>query len=1774
MELPVVTQVVAGGYQDKKTGLEKVVVFASTDNKAIRALSEELSVDKAEAVKHALDKVREKINDVFGFSPDFLVSLKPGEIKKTTSGKLQRNQMIADYQNNVYAQTTFTSDQLIALSIVDDKIAPSPEPVTEVLNQFELQGKIEEVLKQGWSEVLKIPVSRIGLNDSFFHLGGNSIKAVEMIALAEEYTGCMIPQDIIANYQTISEIAGYIVSNSNKFGSRLSSIVSQSDETEHVKEIKPEEYQHTDNDIAIIGMACRFPGGYNLRRFWEVLTEGKNCISEIPSDRWNVDEFFDATGQEENKSYSKWGGFLEDIRHFDADFFKIKEEEARQMDPQQRLFLEIAWLAMENAGYIEPKDQQVGVFVGAGFNGYMENFINRMDVVDLHESTMTGNLTNMIAARVAHTYNLTGPALTIDTGCSSAMVALHLANKSILSGECDMALVGGIQLSLSSAPYVMFSKAGALSHGKLCNAFDQSSDGFIPGEGAGAIVVKSLKKAREDGDRIFSVIKGSAVNNDGRSLGIMAPSPQGQLAVIKQAYKNANVDPSTISYMEAHGTGSEISDLIELRSLSTAFNEAQAEKQQCAIGTVKNNIGHLLAASGIAALIKTSLSLYHKKLIPTINFKKAKSAIKFKETPFFVNKILKDWDTAHDKRRAAIHSFGFGGTNCHMILEESEQEVSKKCEHSDIYQIVTVSAHQKEALSKSIQDLQVFLANHQEPGLIDVCYSLNAKKAHFNEYRAAFITNSIPHLRLLLSEFQLDKTQGELERKKILSNHQVLANQTRKNPVFTFTGELCVYPGMGKMPYLLDEDFRNALEDCQQNLPEDYNESLIDLLVTYPREKKPLEDVINHQIAAFVFGYAMSQVWIKKGIEPGALLGFGVGDYIAACISQALTLNDALKLVYLRSQLMDVSKNMLVTLQVGCSLERFKIIIEDIDQQPKIFALNNGNSISITCKREGCDSVIELMRKNDISIRYLDISYSFDASKKNEFEIFSSGLNEIRYGSPVVPWISSYMGNFVHSQDHNKEYWLEHLTSLNSFDHGVQYIIDKDFKRFLEVGGSNHLTQYCSQVLDNDYWVESSFPEYTKNTDFVQQYEQSDADTTNVVSIKSSTDSHQFNENQAHFIMTVGKLYADGLNFKWDSCYYINKIETFDDAQLQENTNKYVDVSKGKLINIPTYPFQRKEAWVKQKNSQLNNLEHPYQSIMKQTGLGRYTITPDKNNPIFSRFNISSSLMPGIGQCELIAHSYRLAYGKQANVIHDLIFQKNWLDSEQVDIVFQQDNKKFYITPVGEVGAQFYCSGTIDSKAFKNRVVKDLGAIKERLGQRFSKAHIYDYFTAAGIDYGAFYRNIEDIFSSTAEVLSEIKISNEHRLLTSCSLNPGILDSAIQSFIGCHLANHSTQSCVFSPMKIDSMRVYEPLNDDVYYAHINRLMDIPDELIHCNIDICDNAGNVVVEIQNFTAQRIFLLEKDIENSSEKIPGLGLKQFLIYCIARILQIEDDEVDFNASFMEMDADSVSAVKLVKMLEEGIGVELYPTLLFEYSTVDSLYHYLTTVVDENITVDVSHVGRILNKESFSEQPASEEKESSDSDFVANDEQSLPDSKTVLSTASPGKSQQATTVKDESLTHQLLEQIVSLQKNIEVQREEHNKMFDKQLESIKMLISSADGHAPAPVVPVEQSPIDEKQSDDMVMQPVRIDNVIDMQEYIIALCAEKMKKSTSEIDIQKSFLEMGTDSIIALNIAKEIEKQLETELYPTILFEYPNIKELSDYLYSQYQHAKTELA
>ncbi|EJQ38405.1 hypothetical protein IEE_05046, partial [Bacillus cereus BAG5X1-1] len=506
--------------------------------------------------------------------------------------------------------------------------------------------------------------------------------------------------------------------------------------------------------IAIVGMSGRYPGANNLDQYWDNLVNAKNSIQEIPKSRWDVNKYYDKCSSKTGKIYCKSMGLLDDIDYFDPLFFNISPSEAETMDPQHRLFLQESYKAFEDAGYTSRSlnNKKCGVYLGIMTNEYGMMLYQNQDI----ETNTTGNSFAIAAARIAYFLNLKGPAIPIDTACSSSLVAAHLACQALINKEIDMALVGGVTLYLTPEAYIGMCGAGMLSPDGQCKTFDNSADGFVPGEGVGALVLKRLKDAEADNDFIYGVITGSGINQDGKTNGITAPSVNSQMELEREVYDKYKIHPETISYVEMHGTGTKLGDPIELEALSNIFKEKTDKKNYCAIGSVKSNIGHTSAAAGVASIQKVLLGMKHKKLVPTLNYKKANEHFDFGNSPFYVNTEVKNWEAnVGMPRRASVSSFGFSGTNSHLVIEEYHPRTDTTrnmilCETKPL--LFVLSAKSEEQLRVYAKSMKRWIESVKNINLMDVTYTLQVGRDEM-DYRLAFLVDSKESLIKRLEDF-------------------------------------------------------------------------------------------------------------------------------------------------------------------------------------------------------------------------------------------------------------------------------------------------------------------------------------------------------------------------------------------------------------------------------------------------------------------------------------------------------------------------------------------------------------------------------------------------------------------------------------------------------------------------------------------------------------------------------------------------------------------------------------------------------------------------------------------------------------------------------------------------------------------------------------------------------------------------------------------------------------------------------------------------------------
>ncbi|QSJ17771.1 polyketide synthase dehydratase domain-containing protein [Nostoc sp. UHCC 0702] len=681
--------------------------------------------------------------------------------------------------------------------------------------------------------------------------------------------------------------------------------------------------------IAIIGIGCRFPGAENAESFWQLLSNKIDAVSELSSRPFDLHMLdYHPIVPTTGKTKRLWGGFLPKVEYFDPGFFQISPIEAERIDPQQRLFLEVAWESLENAGIVpssELSGSKTGVFVGV-YN-YDYGLVLSREYSQINAYNAIGNNLSIIANRLSYFLNLRGPSLVIDTACSSSLVALHYACQSLLTGESNLCLAAGVNLILSPERTISLSHAQMMAADGRCKTFDAAADGYVQGEGCGVVVLKRLADAIRDGDNIQAIIRGSAVNQNGLSNGLVAPNGPSQQAVIRQALANAGVEPAQISYVETQGTGTAMGDSIEVNALKAVLMEGREANQPCWIGSVKTNIGHLEGAAGIAGLIKVVLSLQQSQIPPHLHLKKLNPYIKIQNTPIQIPTELQQWPATEQPRLAGVSAFSFGGTNAHVVLEEAPVKVkSQKSTVNDkelperSYHLLTLSAKTETALQALINRYQHHLETHPNQAIADICFTANRGRSHF-DHRLAIVVDSKEQLIKQLNAFVDGKETSELITAQVMSKR-------RPKIAFLFTAQGFEYVNIGRQLYDTQPIFRNALKQCDRILGLYLEHSLLEIL--YPSQagndvSSVLEQTAYIQPALFALEYALYQLWKSWNIEPDVLMGHNVGEYVAACIAGVFSLEDALKLIAQRSAYPSMQPK--VAEQISYSQPQIKIIV-------------------------------------------------------------------------------------------------------------------------------------------------------------------------------------------------------------------------------------------------------------------------------------------------------------------------------------------------------------------------------------------------------------------------------------------------------------------------------------------------------------------------------------------------------------------------------------------------------------------------------------------------------------------------------------------------------------------------------------------------------------------------------------------------------------------------------------------------------------------------------
>lgn len=879
------------------------------------------------------------------------------------------------------------------------------------------------------------------------------------------------------------------------------------------------ETQDSSGSIAIIGMSGRFPGARNTAEFWQNLRDGVESI------QFFSDEEMIANGVDPavmgRSDYVKAAGPIEGVDLFDAAFFGFTPREAEIMDPQQRLFLECAWEALEHAGYIgESYDGLIGVFAGSSISTYLlNNIIAHPEIIGLVGlyQVILSNDKDHLTTHVSYKLNLKGPSVNIQTACSTSLVAVSMACSSLLEHQCDMALAGGVSVKVPQKIGYTFQEGGIGSPDGHCRVFDARAKGTVSGNGVGIVVLKRLSDALAHGDSILAVIRGWSINNDGSAkVGYTAPGVDGQVEVIAVAQALSEVEPETISYIEAHGTGTSLGDPIEIAALSQVFRAGTDKKNFCAVGSVKSNIGHLDPAAGVAGLIKTVLALEHKMIPPTLNFKEPNPEIDFANSAFYVNDKLSSWERGETARRAAVSSFGIGGTNAHVILEEKpevEAFASSRTEH-----LLCLSARTEASLENATANLLCHLKQYPNLDAADLAYTLHVGRKAFG------------HRRMLVYRDQDDAIKA-LETND--SARVLTAHQGSVRPVlFMFPGQGAQYVGMAGGLYETEPEFRAAFDRCSEQLKPLLDLDLRQTLYSSPGDQEEaahqLKQTAVAQPALFVVEYALARLWMQWGISPRAMIGHSIGEYVAACLAGVFSLEDALSLVAARGRLMQQTADgamLAVPLseeEAGCRLNG-KLSLAAV----------NGPALCVVSGEVEAVKLLEVQLAGEgVSSRLLQTSHAFHSQLMDPIlDAFAARLRRVTMRPPQIPFGSNVTGTWVtESQATDPQYWTSHLRQTVRWAENLSRVRETPDCILLEVGPGQTLSNLARQQTGPAPLIFSS----------TRQPQQKASD-------------------QSFLLETVGRIWLSGNNIDWSKCYAHERR---------------------RRLNLPTYPFDRKPYWI------------------------------------------------------------------------------------------------------------------------------------------------------------------------------------------------------------------------------------------------------------------------------------------------------------------------------------------------------------------------------------------------------------------------------------------------------------------------------------------------------------------------------------------------------------------------------------------------------------------
>ncbi|WP_342374006.1 SDR family NAD(P)-dependent oxidoreductase [Myxococcus stipitatus] len=1180
--------------------------------------------------------------------------------------------------------------------------------------------------------------------------------------------------------------------------------------------------------IAVIGLGCRFPGGVSDEAsYWKLLRDGVDAVREVPASRWDAARYYDPERGVPGKMYGTRGGYLDDVEHFDAPFFGISPREAETLDPQQRLVLEVAWEALENAGQAPDRlvGSKTGVFLGVMSNDNMARLMKREDNTRFDGYSATGNGFCFVPGRLSYVLGLQGPSMPVDTACSSSLVSLHLACESLRNGESTMALAGGVNLILSPEITLCLSNMQALAGDGRCKTFDASADGYVRGEGCGILVLKRLSDAQRDGDKVLALIRGSAVNHDGASGGLTVPSGPAQQTVVQRALDNARIDPALVGYIEAHGTGTPLGDPIELRALGAVLGKGRPADRPFFIGSVKTNIGHLEPAAGIAGVIKTILSLRNKELPPHLHFQTPNPHIEWDRIPARVPTARTPWPAIEGRRIAGVSSFGLSGTNAHVVLEEAPEPASASPEDGRA-QLIVISAKSQPSLALAVESWRSFLKQDSGDSVADLSHTAALGRAH-HDHRIALVAKTRRELVEQLDAF----TTGESH--PGLSVGRRSAGLPRKR-VFVFPGQGSQWQGMGRRLYADDATFREAIDRCHEAMRPFTDWSLRDM-VSSPESPARWNDIDVIQPTLFAMQVALAAVWRSLGMEPHAVVGHSMGEVAAAHVAGALSLEEGARIICERSKLLRSVSGQGAMAVVDLSRSQAEVELRGFEDRIAIAVSNSPRSTVISGDPGALKEVVERLERREVFCRWVKVDVASHSPQMDPLrQALLERMSSVKPNTSVIPICSTVTGAMMDGREMDGAYWVRNLREPVVFADSVKRLVDDGHVTFIELSPHPVLIPFVEAMLKE--W-----------------------DTSGRGLVVPSLRREQ--EEWPVLLSSLGRLYTNEDGVDWRRLHPV----------------------KRRPVSLPTYPWQREKYWidveagVATQGRRVGGVGHPLlgasftTSVQRGARFWESALAPTEPSYLADHRVGGAVILPATAYLEMALSAAHELLGDAACELVGTSFQEALLFPEG-----QTRTVQTALTDEGEESVAFLLSSQMTGDAGKGwlshaagrirktrgepeRVSEPLEAIRERCGTSVAREEYYEALASRGVTYGPRFQGVQQVWRGRGEALGHVRLP-EHLVAKAGEyrIHPVLLDACFQvvaAAVDEGAAGSNTGPAV--PVLLESLRVYERPGAEVF-CHVRSRAGRQEDGAALDFDLVlmDGAGRVLVEAKGLRMRRL------------------------------------------------------------------------------------------------------------------------------------------------------------------------------------------------------------------------------------------------------------------------------------------------------------------------------